>query len=404
MTRATWLTALLLGAAGAHAAQRVETIDATVLSGQVISIDDKALILRGGGKDQSVPRGRLVSVSLDKTQQIDHKVAQGLVVTHRGDALGLKGLQLDNGRLVFSNALLGRTQIALSDAKALFLPGKAETARDIRRRCETMKIAAVSHDILVVAKDNKLLPVQGVLKRIAAPRGSSQAKVFFRWQETDRTISLSNVRAIVLAKAAPAETPIAGTLIGRDGTRVAFSALTLTDRACKVQTVTAGARTISRNAIAGIRFVTVGADDLSSMRPTVVKEYGFFDRTFPHRLNLSAGGGPLRLNGREYATGLGLHSFCELTYALDGKYARLVTVAGIDDAVRPAGNAELSFLGDGRPLGKATALTGKDRPAVLRVDVTGVKTLTIRVGFGSDGLDVADHVDLAAARLIKAGT
>ena len=92
----------------------------------------------------------------------------------------------------------------------------------------------------------------------------------------------------------------------------------------------------------------------------------------------------------------------KLTYTIDGKYSRFVTVAGIDDAVRPAGNAELVILGDGKVLGKAIQLTGKDKAQTVRVDITGVKVLTIRVGFGADGLDVADHVDLAAARLIKA--
>ena len=46
-------------------------------------------------------------------------------------------------------------------------------------------------------------------------------------------------------------------------------------------------------------------------------------------------------------------------------------------------------------------LTGKDDPQLVRAKVAGVKKLTIRVDFGQDNLDVSDHVDLAAARLIK---
>jgi len=37
----------------------------------------------------------------------------------------------------------------------------------------------------------------------------------------------------------------------------------------------------------------------------------------------------------------------------------------------------------------------------VRLSVQGVKTLTIRVEFGSDGVDVGDHVDIADARLVK---
>ena len=58
------------------------------------------------------------------------------------------------------------------------------------------------------------------------------------------------------------------------------------------------------------------------------------------------------------------------------------------------------MLADGRAL-RELRLAGADAPQTLRADVSGAKTLTIRVAFGADALDVADHVDLAAARLIR---
>jgi hypothetical protein len=87
----------------------------------------------------------------------------------------------------------------------------------------------------------------------------------------------------------------------------------------------------------------------------------------------------------------------------------LLATVGIDDAVRPSGQATLEVLGDGKPLAihvgdekhKSLDLTGKDNARSIRVDVRGVKSLTLRVGFGADGLGVGDHVDLAAARLVK---
>ena len=403
MARAILAISLLFGPAAARATEQVETVDAAVLSGQVVSIGPKALVLHTAGKDKTLPRTRIVRVMLDRADQPDDKVAQGLLVTHRGGAIAVGGLHLEDGRFKFTNALLGRTQIALGDTAAVFLPGPGQTARDVRRRCERMKIVATSQDIIVASKDGKLLPVRGVLKGIARQGGSSETKLSFRWQETDRTISLASVRAIVLAKTPVGRVEVAGKLTGRDGTQVSFSSLTLTGRTCQVNTIVAGARTLSRKALASISFATVGVDDLSAFTPTSVTEHGFFDKTFPHRVNRSVSGGPLRLDGRRYSTGLGLHSFCELTYALEGKYARLVAVAGIDDAVRPVGNAGLSLFGDGKLLARPAKLTGKGPAIILRVSLKGVKTLKIRVDFGSDGLDVADHVNLTAVRLIKPG-
>jgi len=78
-----------------------------------------------------------------------------------------------------------------------------------------------------------------------------------------------------------------------------------------------------------------------------------------------------------------------------------VTMAGIDDAVRPRGDAALTVLGDGKELLAPLRLRGQDAAKRVRVEVEGVKRLVVRVGFGEDGLDVADHVDLADARLIR---
>jgi hypothetical protein len=115
----------------------------------------------------------------------------------------------------------------------------------------------------------------------------------------------------------------------------------------------------------------------------------------------SVAGGALLLDGKQYLSGVGLHSQCELTYTLAGKYTLFVARAGINDAVRPAGEAILTILGDGKPLLKPTVLRGKEVSVPIRLDVKGVKKLTIRVGYGPDKIDAADHVDLVAARLIR---
>ncbi len=403
MSRTLGLIALLAAVGAATGAERVETIDARALTGQVVSIDAGALVLRAGSKNTSLPRDQITDVTFERAEDLAAKIGQAALTTHTGDMLAAASLRLADGHFSLSNSLLGTTRVAMGDVMAVYTPGTNETVRDVRRQCEKLKIVATSQDTLVVAKEGKLLPVRGVLKGIARPRGSSETKVSFRWQDTDRTISIKSVRAIILAKSPARQVALAATLTARDGTRVALTSLTLAGNTFKVTTAAAGAKTLARKNVASIRFAGTGATDLASLKPSSVTEHGFFDHTFPHRINTAVSGRPLRLGGRTYSTGLGLHSFCELTYAIEGKYSRFVAVVGIDDAVRPAGNAELVVLGDGKPLGKPVVLTGKDAAKTLRIDVAGVKSLTLRVEFGSDGLDVADHVNLAAARLIKTG-
>ena len=90
-----------------------------------------------------------------------------------------------------------------------------------------------------------------------------------------------------------------------------------------------------------------------------------------------------------------------MTYDLGGRYIAFVATVGIDDAVRPCGSATLTIIADGAELLKPLNLTGKDKPKLIRLDVKGVKTLSLRVDFGDDGLDVSDHVDIACPRLVK---
>ncbi len=141
--------------------------------------------------------------------------------------------------------------------------------------------------------------------------------------------------------------------------------------------------------------------NLWTLKPVAVEEHGLFDKTFPYQVNRSSGGGPLKLGGETHLTGLGMHSYCQLTYKLDGAYNVLVALAGIDNSVRPCGNARLTILGDGKELDKPQDLLGKDAPVQIRLKVTGVKELIIRADFGTNKLDVGNQVDLAGIRLIK---
>lgn len=120
---------------------------------------------------------------------------------------------------------------------------------------------------------------------------------------------------------------------------------------------------------------------------------------FGPRPDRSLSGGPLELGGKVYAKGLALHSRTELVYRLAEPYRRFSAVAGIDDRVRPRGNVRLTVRGDGKVLFDAT-IAGVDPPRELDLDIRGVRRLSILVDFGED-LDVADHLDLCDARLVK---
>lgn len=118
------------------------------------------------------------------------------------------------------------------------------------------------------------------------------------------------------------------------------------------------------------------------------------------RWNQSLEGGVLRLGGEEYAKGIAMYGGTEVTYRLPpGRYRSLSAVAGIDDRARPAGDARLLVYGDEKLLFEG-ALTGRDEPLPVEIDLTGVNRIKLKVEFGA-GQEVQDHVDFCDARVLK---
>lgn len=393
-------TCLVLAAAAAPCEDRLETFDARTVAGQIVAISAETIELATQAGKKSVPRADVAQIILTdaKSAPLDvmGKAGTTVVVSAAGDVLPAKDLTVSGELLTFSNAALGPVKMQMAQAAAIYPRHASLSPRAVQERCRKMKITRGAQDVLLVAKhkDNWLI-VRGELKGIDAER------VTVRWKDADHTVRRRIVPAIHLAVTGRNPTPCRGLLAGTDGTTVGFVSLTLSGKEFLVDVPGVGRKKVARSAVARVTFRSDRVVDLATLKPVTVKEHGFFDRVFPYRTDRAAGGGMLRLGGHTYASGLGLHSFCELTWDLGGAYTALVAMVGIDDAVRPRGDALLTFLADGKPLGKPIRLTGKGAPQTVRLKLAKARRLTVRVDFGPDGLDVADHVDIAAARLIK---
>ena len=139
---------------------------------------------------------------------------------------------------------------------------------------------------------------------------------------------------------------------------------------------------------------------LSDLKPERVVETPFFEVNFPYKQDLSVGGNPLRLRGKTYRRGLGVHSKSEMTYALGGSFSKFAATLGIDDEVGPRGSAIFVVLGDGKELYRSPDIVGQGEPVKLEVEVAGMRRLTLIVDFGK-AFHIADHADWADARLLR---
>jgi len=388
--------------AGASAPPRAEvtTIAGESFQGSLSAIDaGGARFLTGAGTSRSVLLRDLWTVRAAEPADLMASTQAAVIVLRApvGGMVSVRDLRVTDGQVTGTNDLLGTFRMDVSLAEAVYLPPAGKSPSVCRARLREMGLPRARHDFLVAEdKKGKWVPVPGALKGIAG------GKVTFDVRGQDRTIDLADVRIIQLATVAEtAPAPAVGELTGTDGSRVPFASLKLSGTKLSVSGPRLVAEAADPAAIAGIRFGSDRVVYLSEVSAAKVAEAGTFDVTFPFRRDRSSAGGPIRLGGKVYRRGLGMHSRCEVTYDLAGRYAVLAAAAGIDDAGGGRGNATLHVLGDGKDLLEPLRLVGGDKPVPVRCDVKGVRTLTIRADFGPDKVDVGDHVSLGDARLIK---
>jgi hypothetical protein len=105
------------------------------------------------------------------------------------------------------------------------------------------------------------------------------------------------------------------------------------------------------------------------------------------RLEPAAGASPFpgfgdssaRLNGKRYDEAIMASDNAELAYDLHGLYGTFTALAGVDERSRQRGPVTFIVKGDGRELWNSGSMEPSALPRPIRVDVTGVKRLVLRV-------------------------
>jgi len=397
-----WISLMVVSAA--TGGQRAETINGEEIDGQLLAVRGDTVRMQTDAGERKLNRADVATLTVSESVPADLMAAKGrrVVETVAGDRLVVEAVELADGRWKLTSPHLGTIEAPMAAVRACYLPAADQTPAEVRSLCETMKLLEGSQDrLLILGADHKALSAVGAIRSISVGAKPSGGVIRFTWQEQDRTVAAEKARAVLLAGGQGDQAP-AGQLLCVDGSTLRFRQIEIDGADVRVTSAELGTVRLSRDSLVFVQFHSDRVVYLGELTPVDVKEHGLLGWRFEHRRDASAAGGPLKLDGRVYQRGLGLHSFCELTYDLAGRFEFLVAMVGIDDAARPNGDATVTVLGDGRDLTGPLRLSGKDAAKRLRLDVKGIARLTIRVDFGQDELDVGDHVDFADARLVRA--
>lgn len=143
------------------------------------------------------------------------------------------------------------------------------------------------------------------------------------------------------------------------------------------------------------------AIDYLAERPIDAETYvPYFDSNRPVQLDANIEGRPFLLDGRTYDRGLGTESRTLLAYKLKPDDRRFQALVGVDDRAGPLGSVVFRVLVDGQERFASPALTFRDPPEAVDVDLEGAKLLILITEFGDRG-DARDLADWVEARIIR---
>ncbi len=161
---------------------------------------------------------------------------------------------------------------------------------------------------------------------------------------------------------------------------------------------------------------------LSDLDPSGVEEFPYFrspefrpeDHLFKWRRDKAQGGGPLTIDGRRYAKGLGVHSISTLKFRTDRRYTKFSAIVGVDDSAHDLGSVRFKVLADGKPVkiklvregseaemaDDSGIIRARDKAVRLEVELAGVSEITLVVEAADNG-DVGDRANWANAKLVR---
>jgi hypothetical protein len=394
----TLLTAVLL--ASTQPAFQAETLGGERIAGRLVELSAEKVTLETPDGPMPVDVERLTGLTVTPTPP----EVQGRSCV-RVDLV-------DGSEIVAADytAFGGRAQIAAFDGRSLdlsaedvaavrFLPLVGGVAGEWKRLLESRP----GSDLLVVRKDDSIDYHRGVIGDVTGEL------VEFQLEADVLPVKRTKLQGLIYYRAAEREFGDAACRITDvDGSRWVARSLAMESGTLHWTTLSGLEVIRPLESVLRVDFSQGKVVYLSDLKPDSVAWTPYFGedsglealrRFFGPREDRSLRSGPLELDGTPYSKGLALHSRTSLEYRLPGEFRRFKAVVGIDDRVRPRGNAQLVIRGDDRVL-LDTTVAGTDPPRPVDLDLTGVRRLTILVDFGED-LDVADDVDLCEARVVK---
>jgi hypothetical protein len=305
-----------------------------------------------------------------------------------------------DGRLLVDSIALAndRFTVALSGGKEMALP--LDAVRSVRLEPDLVMASfkeALAHpvadrDRIFIKVDKQIDIVRGLILTL------DDAELTVQFDKETRKIPRERLHGIVLAQASdPKGQPAIVQLA--NGSRIAGKVASLTDGELQLELQGGAKALLSLESVERIDLRSPRVAYLSDLEPVSVKEETIFTLARPWQRDRSVTGKTLTLGQRTFSRGLGVHAKSELTFDVPEDFDLFVATVGIDAGAMGKGDCDLQLLDGNRSLWQHR-IKGSDAPLAVRVELRGVKRLTLLVHPGAD-FDLGDHADWCDARFLK---
>jgi alpha-galactosidase len=126
--------------------------------------------------------------------------------------------------------------------------------------------------------------------------------------------------------------------------------------------------------------------------------WGPVERNMSNGETAAGDGKTITIEGRTYATGLGVHAPGEIEFYVGGRCSSLTTDVGVDDEKAASGTVTFEIWADDRKLADSGVMDTAMPAKTLTADLTGATLLRLVVTDAGDGTN-SDHADWADPRL-----
>jgi hypothetical protein len=383
--------ALLMGAAVtpyAPAADRLVLLEGQELSAEIASIDEGGQV-QGAG----IPAG----TTLEGLRKIDRAPANSsaekaaiLVELAGGGRIHSGGLSVASEKFTIKWAHGADLVLPIDVIRAVrFKAGAADDGF-----AAALAKPSADNDRLFVDIDGKPTTLSGLVESIDGQN------VSFQYNNAARSLPIDKVYGIVFAALGGATGNKAGITVElSDGSRLAGAVRSLADGQLTLTVGKSTAVTVPWTDVGSLVVRSTRLAFLSDLEPSKVQEQRIVTLPGAWQRDRNVYKQTLRLGERSYDRGIGAHSHSELVFDLDGAYDSFTATIGIDAAADGKGDCVFVVQADGRELLRQRK-KGTDAPQEIKLDIAGVKSLSLIVEAGED-LDLADLADWADARVIR---